>query len=132
MRYFCCFPCSPSKHLLSLPKTSPSDSLLGGSWDMVTIHTWAYNPPSNWGNPYEAVQGDDKKAHNLNCKQLRSPLNLQESRIAHSLGAGLCCPPPPRTHPHPSMDPPPLCYTYINLLQSLPRNPKPYILNRKP
>ena len=29
--------------------------VLGGSWDLVTIYNWYYNPTYNWGNPYKAI-----------------------------------------------------------------------------
>ena len=30
-------------------------TLLGGSWDLVTIYNWGYNPTYNWGNPCKAI-----------------------------------------------------------------------------
>ena len=29
--------------------------LLGGSWDLVTIHKWGYYPTYKWGNPYTVI-----------------------------------------------------------------------------
>ena len=29
--------------------------VLGGSWDLVTLDNWGYNPTYNWGNPYKAI-----------------------------------------------------------------------------
>ena len=29
--------------------------VIGGSWDLVTIYNWGYNPTYNWGNPYKAI-----------------------------------------------------------------------------
>ena len=31
--------------------------LLGGSWDLVTMYNWGYNPTCNWGDPYEVISG---------------------------------------------------------------------------
>ena len=31
--------------------------LLGGSWALVTIYNWGYNPTCNWGNSYKAIYG---------------------------------------------------------------------------
>ena len=27
----------------------------GGSWDVVTIYNWGYNPTYNWGNLYKVI-----------------------------------------------------------------------------
>ena len=32
-------------------------ALLGGSWDIVTISNWGYNPAYNWDNPIRPFRG---------------------------------------------------------------------------
>ena len=44
------------------------DPVLGGSWDLVTIYNWEYNPIYTWGNPYTST------SRGVVCKVIISPI----------------------------------------------------------